>query len=280
MGNAFPLKPPGSLAGRRRRSGVGGAARGRRRVKGPRPAYAGRAALPDAAPTREVIMTGDRTAAPWPRRVIVAPGVYPPQDDTRVLMRAVRREGIGPGTDVLDAGTGSGALAVCAARLGARVTAVDIGWRAVLCARLNAMLAGQRVTVRRRDLSAPEGMYDMVISNPPYVPAPGGRLPRRGPARAWDAGSDGRAVVDQVCASAARALRPHGVLLMVHSGLCGPEATLRRLAQAGLRVSVSDRELVPFGPVLRSRLDWLRAQGLVGECQDREELVVIRAEHF
>jgi release factor glutamine methyltransferase len=66
---------------------------------------------------------------------------------------------------------------------------------------------------------------------------------------------------------------------MVHSGLCGTDATLRRLTQAGLRATVSDRELVPFGPVVRSRLAWLRGQGLVGESQDKEELVVIRAEH-
>lgn len=213
-----------------------------------------------------------------PRRMLTVPGVYPPQHDTHILMRAIRREDIGPGTDVLDLGTGSGALAVCAARMGARVTAVDVSRRAVLCARTNAVLSGRRITVRRRDLSAPGLRYDLVVSNPPYVPAPGDRLPRHGEARAWDGGPDGRAVVDRVCASAAAALRPRGVLLMVHSGLCGPEATIRRLELAGLRATVYDRELIPFGPVLRSRLAWLRRRGLVDEGQDKEELVVIRAE--
>jgi release factor glutamine methyltransferase len=212
-----------------------------------------------------------------PRRMLTVPGVYTPQHDTHILMRAIGREGIGPGTDVLDLGTGSGALAVCAARLGARVTAVDVSRRAVLCARMNAALSGRRITVRRRDLSAPGMRYDVVVSNPPYVPTPGDRLSRHGEAR-WDGGHDGRAVVDRVCASAAAALRPRGVLLMVHSGLCGPEATIERLERAGLHAAVHDRELVPFGPVMRSRLAWLRRRGLVGEGQDREELVVIRAE--
>lgn len=213
-----------------------------------------------------------------PRRMLTVPGVYTPQHDTHILMRAICREDIGPGTDVLDLGTGSGALALCAARMGARVTAVDVSRRAVLCARMNAALSGQRITARRRDLSAPEMRYDLVVSNPPYVPAPRDRLPRHGEARAWDGGHDGRAVVDRVCASAAAALRPRGVLLMIHSGLCGPEMTIQRLGQAGLRATVYDRELIPFGPVMRSRLAWLRRRGLVDEGQDKEELVVIRAE--
>lgn len=212
------------------------------------------------------------------RGMLTLPGVYAPQHDTRILMRALHRERIRPGADVLDVGTGSGALAVCAAQLGARVTAVDIAWRAVLCARVNAALSGQRVTVRRGDLSVAGGGYDLVISNPPYVPAPDHELPRRGRARAWDGGPDGRDVVDRVCRSAARSLRPRGVLLMVHSELCDTETTLRQLRRAGLRATVSDRELIPFGPVLRSRLEWLRRRGLVAESQDKEELVVIRAE--
>jgi release factor glutamine methyltransferase len=213
-----------------------------------------------------------------PRRILTLPGVYGPQHDTHLLMRAIGREWIGSWTDVLDLGTGSGALALCAARLGARVTAVDVSRRAVLCARMNAALSGRRVTVRRRDLSARGESYDVVISNPPYVPAPDARPPRHGEARAWDGGHDGRAMVDRVCAAAAAALRPNGILLMVHSGLCGAEATIRRLEEVGMQARVSDRELIPFGPVVRSRLPWLRGQGLVDESQDKVELVVIRAE--
>lgn len=72
----------------------------------------------------------------------------------------------------------------------------------------------------------------MVFSNPPYVPAPDSRPPSRGPERAWDAGVDGRAVIDRICAEAPALLRPGGVLLMVHSGMFGAEETLDRLAGA------------------------------------------------
>ncbi|SCD56280.1 release factor glutamine methyltransferase [Streptomyces sp. PpalLS-921] len=66
---------------------------------------------------------------------------------------------------------------------------------------------------------------------------------------------------------------------MVHSGLCDGEATLRRLSGAGLLAEVTGRAQVPLGPVLRSRLRWLREQGLVNGDATTEELVVIRAEH-
>ena len=98
-------------------------------------------------------------------------------------------------------------------------------------------------------------------------------------ARAWEAGCDGRAILDRVCATAPAALRPGGRLLLVHSGLCDSDTTLRRLSDAGLDARVSERARVPLGPVLRSRLRWLRESGLVGRNEASEELVVIRAEH-
>ncbi|MDQ0994402.1 HemK2/MTQ2 family protein methyltransferase [Streptomyces sp. V3I7] len=217
---------------------------------------------------------------PPPGLLLTPPGVYAPQRDTELLTRALYREDIDPTTDVLDLGTGSGVIALQAARLGARVTAVDISWPAVLTARLNAMLAGCRLRVRHGDLTAAVTgqAYDLVVSNPPYVPSPASRLPWRGRARAWEAGQDGRAFVDRICDAAPALLRPRGVLLIVHSALCDTEATLRRLAGTGLRASVTDHAWVPYGPVLRSRQAWLVRRGLGAEGADREELVVIRAE--
>ncbi|MEU3785780.1 HemK2/MTQ2 family protein methyltransferase [Streptomyces sp900129855] len=224
-------------------------------------------------------MTADSLAAAPRLRCWVPRGVYPPQADTRLLERALRRERITGETDVLDLGTGSGLLAVEAARLGGRVTAVDISWRAIAVAWLNALLNGQSLRVRHGDLAAavPGRRFDLVTANPPYVPAPGA-APPRGPARAWDAGRDGRLLIDRICDTAPTVLRPTGTLLIVHSHLCGVDATLARLQKAGLRAEVVDRARLPFGRVLRSRLAWLREQGLTADGTT-EELVVIRAAH-
>ena len=219
------------------------------------------------------------TGSPAPPGLWTLPGVYAPQADTRLLARALRAEEVGAGTEVLDIGTGSGALAVLAARMGARVAATDISWRAVLTARINALRSRQRVSVRHGDLSAPwrGRLFDLLLSNPPYVPAPHGHAAARGAARAWDAGRDGRRTVDRLSAHAPPLLRPGGVLLLVHSGLCGVGTTLRQLDGAGLRCSVAERTRVPFGPLLTERLAWLRAEGIVGAHEDEEELVAIRA---
>ncbi|MFB7509137.1 HemK2/MTQ2 family protein methyltransferase [Streptomyces broussonetiae] len=212
-------------------------------------------------------------------RCWIPPGVYRPQADTGLLSRVMRREQITSRTQVLDLGTGSGALAVEAARLGARVTAVDISWRAIAAAWCNAVMNGQVVQVRHGDLTSavPGRRFDLVVTNPPYVPAPPVKGAPRGRARAWDAGTDGRLLIDRICALAPAVLRPTGTLLMVHSHLSGVEETLVRFRAAGLHAEVVDRTRLPFGRVLLSRLAWLRERGLV-TGPTTEDLVVIRAE--
>ena len=58
---------------------------------------------------------------------------------------------------------------------------------------------------------------------PPYI----------GPARAWDAGNDGRLVLDPLCATTSRLLAGGGTLLVVQSEFAGPRQTLAALAAPG-----------------------------------------------
>jgi len=76
------------------------------------------------------------------------------------------------GKVVFDVGTGTGVLAFLAARRGATVVATDSEPRAVACARDNAERLGLAggVEVREADLF-PEGRADLVLCNPPWVPA-------------------------------------------------------------------------------------------------------------
>lgn len=211
---------------------------------------------------------------------MVLPGVYAPQEDTALLAGALSDESMPPGAAVLDVGTGSGALALAAARRGGRVTAVDVSWRAVCAARLNAARAGLPIRVRHGNLFTPVHgeSFDLVLANPPYVPAPlAGRRPR-GAARAWDAGHDGRLVLDRICREAPTLLRPGGVLLLVQSALSDPGRTVGHLREAGLKAAVTRRQRIAFGPVVRGRERWLRQRGLLTLAENEEELVVVRAE--
>ncbi|MGW6418990.1 HemK2/MTQ2 family protein methyltransferase [Streptomyces sp. NPDC055055] len=219
------------------------------------------------------------TSGSLPSGLVALPSVYRPQADTRLLAAALAREEIKPVTDVLEIGTGTGALGLNAARRGATVTAVDVSWAAVATARVNALVHRLPLRTLHGDFAArTQGRrFDLVVSNPPYVPAPQARLPLRGPERAWDAGPDGRLVIDRICAAASTLLRPGGVLLMVHSGMCGAETTVDRLTGEGLSAAITARATVPWGPVLRSRRAWLERRGLASEDEQREELVVIRA---
>jgi release factor glutamine methyltransferase len=208
------------------------------------------------------------------------PGTYAPQGDTHLLAAVMTRTGLVQGKRVLDLCTGTGAVALAAAEHGASaVTAVDLSRRAVLSARGNAWRAGLRVDVRRGDLFAPVAgeRFDLVVANPPYVPARSSRLPRYSAARCWDAGPDGRALVDRICRGVADVLAPGGVLLITHSALTNTERTLSQLAAAGLDASVVARSSVPFGPVLNGRAAWLAEQGLIEPTQRTEELVVVAA---
>jgi release factor glutamine methyltransferase len=207
-------------------------------------------------------------------------GVYRPQADTWLLADVLDRAGFAPGADVLEICCGTGALSVVAARTRPRsLTAVDCSRRAALATRFNTAVRGIRVRVERGDAFARTNgrRFDLVIANPPYVPGEPA-LPARGAARAWDAGVDGRAVLDRLCAAAPALLAPGGTLLVVHSALCRVSTTLRQLRDGGLTASVVARAEEPFGPVMRAREHLLRERGLIAEGQRHEELVVVRAD--
>jgi release factor glutamine methyltransferase len=210
-----------------------------------------------------------------------APAVYPPQGDTWLLADAVRAELVAEDKRVLDLCAGSGALSVAAARHGATdLTAVDISRRAVLSTWVNTRLRGLHVRVLRGDLLTPVAgeRFDLILANPPYVVAAADRLPTGGAARCWDAGTDGRAVLDRICAEAPPFLAPGGVLLLVFSALCGVGKTLDQLGDAGLDASVVTRTIEPFGPVMTSRAALLEERGVIEPGQRHEELVVVRAQ--
>jgi release factor glutamine methyltransferase len=182
------------------------------------------------------------------------------------------------GDEVLEICTGSGAIALEAAAAGARVTAVDVSRRAVATVRLNARLRGLRVRALRGSLFEPVGTarFDVIATNPPYLPAASDSLPTHGRERALDAGRDGRALIDPICDAAPAHLKPGGAILIVHSSLCGTDLTLERLTAAGLEAEVVARERGPLGPLMLARVEQLEASGALKPGEREEDLVVIR----
>ncbi len=211
-------------------------------------------------------------------RLIRLPGVFRPPTDTWMLAGVLRSEIDGSSASVLDVCTGTGALALVAAREGAEATAIDISRRAVLNVRLNALLNRQRVRPLRGDLFAPVAgrRFDVIVTNPPYVPAPDERLPERGIDRAWQAGLDGRVLIDRICAEVARHLAPGGAVLIVQSTINGEERTCELLEDAGLSADVPYRERGAFGPLMTRMAPELESRGLIAVGEREEEVVVVR----
>lgn len=213
-------------------------------------------------------------------RLIRLPGVFRPPTDTWMLAGVLREEVTHNGrpAEVLDLCTGTGALAIVAARAGADTTAIDVSRRAVLNVRLNAALNGVQVRPLRGDLLAPvEGRrFDVIVTNPPYVPAPDEDLPRRGPERAWQAGLDGRVLIDRICAEAPARLKPGGALLIVQSTINGEQRTHELLAEHGLQPDTAFREQGDFGPLMTRMAPQLEERGLIAAGQRTEEVIVVR----
>jgi len=124
---------------------------------------------------------------------------------------------------VLDLCTGSGCLAILAARTfrNAEIDAADISKDALDVAARNVAEYGlqDRVTLHRGDLFKPLGdkRYDLIISNPPYVDAEGmAELPREcraEPTLAFDGGGDGLDLIRRILQEAGQHLTPQGGLL-------------------------------------------------------------------
>lgn len=215
--------------------------------------------------------------------ISAAVGVYRPQEDSRLLIEAVERTTVVVDCRVADVCTGSGVVAVAAAKLGARsVTAWDISPDAVRCARSNADGAGVSVDVRQGSLhdALDDGPYDVLLCNPPYVPtspATDGLLSGADPVCSWDGGRDGRAIVDPLCKLAWDLLVPGGTLVLVQSEFSGVDDSLESLRSNGLTAEVVAWQRIPFGPVLTAQADWLERIGRLESGRREEELVVIRA---
>jgi release factor glutamine methyltransferase len=174
--------------------------------------------------------------------LVVAPGVLHPNyfPSSTFLARALA------GLDlrdrkVLDIGTGSGILALVAARNGADLTAVDINATAVECSRANFARNGamNNARVLRSDvfdaLTASD-RFDLIVSNPPFYD----RAARSDADRAFATGPDNdffRRLADGLDSR----LVPGGSLILVHSSDAAWEPIESLFRDAGFTSTIVDR---------------------------------------
>jgi release factor glutamine methyltransferase len=158
---------------------------------------------------------------------------------------------------VLDVGVGTGAIALALADElpGVRVTAIDASEGALALARENADRLGLAVELAHHDLrdGLPEGPYDLVVSNPPYVAA--ADLPRLMPdVRDYEphlalVGDD---VAGLVASRALAVLRPGGWLVLEVGDGQAP-ATLELAAALGYLDGTITRDLAGRERVVEGR---------------------------
>lgn len=108
----------------------------------------------------------------YAREFLVDDRVLIPRPETELVVEeAVRRAP--RGATVVDAGTGSGCIAISLAleRPDLRVIGVDISVAALALAKRNRDRLGARVELAASDLLDGIRHADLIVSNPPYIPA-------------------------------------------------------------------------------------------------------------
>ena len=180
-----------------------------------------------------------------------------PRPETELLVErvlAICAERANVGTNVLDLGTGSGAiaLAMAAGRGSARVTAVEFSEDALALARENAIATGlqDRVVFTRSHWFAglaAEARFDVMVANPPYLSAEetaetAPEVRAHEPATALTAAEGGLADLRAIVAQAPEYLNAGG-LLALETGITHHSEVLRLARTAGFSRMESRQDL-------------------------------------
>lgn len=155
----------------------------------------------------------------------VGPGVFVPRPETETLAQLVIDHAGGRPVKVADLGTGSGAIAGSIAQEipGAEVFAVELSPLAHAWAERNLLPLGVRLQLGdlRTAFEEENGTFDVVVSNPPYIPAVAvpnePEVAEHDPAAAlYGGGADGMEMPLAAIAAAKRLLGPGGYFVMEH----------------------------------------------------------------
>jgi release factor glutamine methyltransferase len=178
----------------------------------------------------------------WTLKFVVTPAVLIPRPETELLVElALRHIPQSKKVDIVDLGTGSGAIALAIAheRPQSRVVATDASEEALSVARINAARLGiGNVEFIWSDWfdGLSRMMFDVIVSNPPYIASNDNHLSqgdlRFEPRGALASGIDGLDSIRAIVRSAPEHLKPGGDFLMEH-GFDQGAAVRELFAQSG-----------------------------------------------
>ena len=160
----------------------------------------------------------------WSNELFVSPATLVPRPETELLVELALREIPRKAErEVLDLGTGSGAIAIAIAgeRPLCQVTAVDVSEDALAVARENVRALSQgNITLAHGSWTEPvQGRrFDIIVSNPPYVRSDDEALRnlRYEPHSALASGDDGLDAIRALAADCPAILAGDGMLLLEH----------------------------------------------------------------
>ncbi len=159
----------------------------------------------------------------------VAPGVLIPRPETEILVEIALREiqTLNRPANILDLGTGSGAIALAIAHSAPQtiVTATDQSLEALAIAKMNAEQLGFSDRVQFAQGSWYEALkeaipFDVILSNPPYIAAGDSHLSegdlRFEPASALTDGASGLSCLEAIILQVHPYLKPGGLVAVEH----------------------------------------------------------------
>ena len=201
----------------------------------------------------------------WSLRFQVNASVLDPRPDSETLVAAALAQYPEPDTVVriADLGTGSGCLllSILSERPGAEGVGVDISESALSIARENAQrfgLAARANFIQSDWESRLGGTFDIVVSNPPYIPtaaiddlAP--EVARFEPRGALDGGADGLDAYRHIAAVLPRILKPNG-LVALEIGQGQDASVTRILRDGGIRIVGLEKDLAGIPRCVLGRL--------------------------
>ena len=212
-------------------------------------------------------LTGKRSFLSWD--FIVSPAVLIPRPETELLIEVVRgniQEHFKNKPQIIgiDVGTGSGVIAIALAKFFPQSTwyGSDISEESLQIANANAINLGVAPQLHfiTGDLLEPlktgPERYDIIISNPPYIPssqiATLQKEVRQEPIQALDGGDDGLAIYRRLIPEAWELLADNGIIALEH-GFDQRESLEKILIEQGFTSVTSFQDLAGLNRVLIAR---------------------------